>query len=134
MYASVVVPPPGLTGPPLLLQSTSTRHLIFGPQSSGPPGDNLHLPPPAATPASRSSPAKPVARECSSNTPLIFSTTHLINGSSSSGTSLIPHQFFLTFVLNFLQVTACSHHPHINIMPRDPHSSAASLHYVYRFI
>jgi len=55
-YASAVVPPPGLTGPPLLLQSTSTRPPIFRPQSSGLPGDNLHLPPPAAAPASRSSP------------------------------------------------------------------------------
>ncbi|KAG2160230.1 TPR-like protein [Suillus bovinus] len=56
-YASAVVPPPGLTGPPLLLQSTSTRPPIFRPQSNGPPsGDNLHLPPPAPAPASRSSP------------------------------------------------------------------------------
>ncbi|KAG2140005.1 hypothetical protein BD769DRAFT_1696446 [Suillus cothurnatus] len=56
-YASAVVPPPGLTGPPLLLQSMSTRPPIFQPQSSGPPsGDNLHLPPPAPAPASRSSP------------------------------------------------------------------------------
>ncbi|KAJ8587914.1 TPR-like protein [Rhizopogon salebrosus TDB-379] len=56
-YASAVVPPPGLTGPPLLLQSTSTRPPIFRPQSSGPSNnDNLHLPPPAAGPASRSSP------------------------------------------------------------------------------
>jgi len=56
-YAGAMVPPPGLTGPPLLLQSTSTRPPIFQPQSSGPPsGDNLHLPPPAPAPASRSSP------------------------------------------------------------------------------
>ncbi|KAG1853176.1 hypothetical protein DFJ58DRAFT_841703 [Suillus subalutaceus] len=58
-YASTVVPPPGLTGPPLLLQLTSTHPPIFRPQSSGPPsGDNLHLPPPAPAPASRSSPVK----------------------------------------------------------------------------
>ena len=56
MYASAVVHRPGLTGPPLLLQSTSIRPPIFWPQSSGPPGDNLHLPPPAAASASRSSP------------------------------------------------------------------------------
>ncbi|KAG2747248.1 hypothetical protein P692DRAFT_201916380 [Suillus brevipes Sb2] len=56
-YASAVVPPPGLTSPPLLLQSMSTRPPIFWPQSSGPPSsNNLHLPPPAPAPASRSSP------------------------------------------------------------------------------
>ncbi|KAH7907526.1 TPR-like protein, partial [Hygrophoropsis aurantiaca] len=53
-YASAVVPPPGLTGPPLLFQPTSTRPL-FRTDSRGPPGENIHLPPPPA-PVSRSSP------------------------------------------------------------------------------
>jgi len=52
-YASAVVPPPGLTGPPVLLQTTLTRPTIFRLQSSAPPGDNHHLPPPAAAPTSR---------------------------------------------------------------------------------
>ncbi|KAG6333438.1 hypothetical protein ID866_5652 [Astraeus odoratus] len=54
-YTNATVPPPGLTGPPLLLQSTSTRPLLRS-ESRG-PGNNegLHLPPPPA-PVSRSSP------------------------------------------------------------------------------
>ena len=60
---------PGLTGP-LLLQSTSTHPPIFRPQSSGPPGDSLHLPPPAATlTASRSSPGPPHASRARSPGP-----------------------------------------------------------------
>jgi len=50
-----MVPPPGLTGPPLLLQSTSTRPLLES-ESRG-PGNNdaLHLPPPLV-PVGRNSP------------------------------------------------------------------------------
>lgn len=59
-YASAVVPPPGLTGPPLLLQSTSTSSAsrpLFRSDSRGPPnGDNVHLPPPPAPVGGRSSP------------------------------------------------------------------------------
>ena len=52
-----IVPSPGLTGPPLLLQSTQLQPIPQSSgQSSGPAGDNLHLPPPAAAPTSRSSP------------------------------------------------------------------------------
>ncbi|KAG1825430.1 uncharacterized protein BJ212DRAFT_1258833 [Suillus subaureus] len=114
-YASAVVPPPGLTGPPLLLQSTSTRPPIFRPQSSGPPsGDNLHLPPPAPAPASRSSPGPfrggpppPVvldeSRHMPSHTPLapmdVDRPPHPrdYSGSSREGTSRGPtgHQTLL---------------------------------------
>ncbi|KAF9229813.1 TPR-like protein [Gyrodon lividus] len=57
-YASAVVPPPGLTGPPLLLQSTSTSSRpLFRSDSRGPPSaDNVHLPPPPAPLGGRSSP------------------------------------------------------------------------------
>lgn len=59
-YASAVVPPPGLTGPPLLLQSTSTSGAsrpLFRSDSRGPSnGDNVHLPPPPAPVGGRSSP------------------------------------------------------------------------------
>ncbi|KAI9566990.1 TPR-like protein [Boletus coccyginus] len=59
-YASAVVPPPGLTGPPLLLQSTSTSGAprpLFRSDSRGPSnGDNVHLPPPPAQLGGRSSP------------------------------------------------------------------------------
>ncbi|KAG9310296.1 TPR-like protein [Chiua virens] len=59
-YASAVVPPPGLTGPPLLLQSTSTSSAsrpLFRSDSRGPSnGDNVHLPPPPAPVGGRSSP------------------------------------------------------------------------------
>ncbi|KAH0838714.1 TPR-like protein [Lanmaoa asiatica] len=59
-YASAVVPPPGLTGPPLLLQSTSTSSAsrpLFRSDSRGPSnGDNVHLPPPPPPVGGRSSP------------------------------------------------------------------------------
>lgn len=59
-YASAVVPPPGLTGPPLLLQSTSTSSAsrpLFRSDSRGPSnGENVHLPPPPAPVGGRSSP------------------------------------------------------------------------------
>ena len=42
VYTSAVVPPPGLTGAPLLL---AAGQLMFWPDSCGPPGDN-NLPPP----------------------------------------------------------------------------------------
>lgn len=54
-YANAVVPPPGLTGPPLLLQSSVTRPILRS-ESRGPAsGDGLHLPPPPP-PVGRSSP------------------------------------------------------------------------------
>ncbi|KAJ6497998.1 TPR-like protein [Mycena vitilis] len=53
-YASAVVPPPGLTGPPLLLQSTSQRP-VFRTDSRGPPTE-ISLPPPSQVGAGRSSP------------------------------------------------------------------------------
>jgi general transcriptional corepressor CYC8 len=53
-YASAVVPPPGLTGPPLMLQSAANRPL-FRTDSRGPPNENnLPLPPPPG--GSRNSP------------------------------------------------------------------------------
>ncbi|KAJ7630409.1 TPR-like protein [Roridomyces roridus] len=52
-YASAVVPPPGLTGPPLLLQSTSQRP-PFRTDSRGP--GEISLPPPSQVGAGRSSP------------------------------------------------------------------------------
>ncbi|KAF9242359.1 TPR-like protein [Melanogaster broomeanus] len=60
-YASAVVPPPGLTGPPLLLQATSTStsssRPSFRSDSRGPSsGDNVHLPPPPAPVGGRTSP------------------------------------------------------------------------------
>ncbi|KAF7972576.1 hypothetical protein HWV62_17708 [Athelia sp. TMB] len=55
-YASAVVPPPGLTGPPLMLQSSANRP-IFRTESRGPPGDaSLPLPPPLALGTGRTSP------------------------------------------------------------------------------
>ncbi|KAJ7789464.1 TPR-like protein [Mycena olivaceomarginata] len=56
-YASAVVPPPGLTGPPLLLQSTSQRP-VFRTESRGPPTE-ISLPPPSQVGAGRSSPPGP---------------------------------------------------------------------------
>ncbi|KAL4069259.1 TPR-like protein [Scleroderma citrinum] len=54
-YANSTVPPPGLTGPPLLLQSSTTRPLLRS-ESRGPGNnDNLHLPPPPVS-VGRSSP------------------------------------------------------------------------------
>ena len=53
-YASSVVPPPGLSGPPLLLQSTTHRP-PFRTDSRGPPNE-ISLPPPQVNPSSRSSP------------------------------------------------------------------------------
>ncbi|KAJ7480062.1 TPR-containing protein Mql1 [Mycena galericulata] len=53
-YASAVVPPPGLTGPPLLLQSTSQRP-VFRTDSRGPPAE-ISLPPPSQVGAGRTSP------------------------------------------------------------------------------
>ncbi|KAJ7771950.1 TPR-like protein [Mycena maculata] len=53
-YASAVVPPPGLTGPPLLLQSTSQRP-VFRTDSRGPPSE-ISLPPPSQVGTGRSSP------------------------------------------------------------------------------
>ncbi|KAJ7037454.1 TPR-like protein [Mycena alexandri] len=53
-YASAVVPPPGLTGPPLLLQSTNQRP-VFRTDSRGPPTE-ISLPPPSQVGAGRSSP------------------------------------------------------------------------------
>ncbi|KAI5991298.1 TPR-like protein [Pisolithus orientalis] len=54
-YANQSTLPPGLSGPPLLLQSTSTRPLLRS-DSRGPGNnDNLHLPPPPV-PVSRASP------------------------------------------------------------------------------
>ncbi|KAJ7226106.1 TPR-like protein [Mycena pura] len=45
-YASAVVPPPGLAGPPLLLQSAGASHRpIFRSDSRGPPAE-ISLPPP----------------------------------------------------------------------------------------
>ncbi|KAJ7720470.1 hypothetical protein DFH07DRAFT_972607 [Mycena maculata] len=49
-----VMPPPGLTGPPLLLQSTSQRP-VFRTDSRGPPSE-ISLPPPSQVGAGRSSP------------------------------------------------------------------------------
>lgn len=56
-YASAVVPPPGLTGPPLMLQS-STNRPIFRTESRGPPNDSSLplLPPPSLGAAGRNSP------------------------------------------------------------------------------
>ncbi|KAI6137040.1 TPR-like protein [Pisolithus sp. B1] len=57
-YANPSAPPPGLSGPPLLLQSTSTRSLHRS-ESRGPGNnDNIHLPLPPV-PVSRSSPGPP---------------------------------------------------------------------------
>ncbi|KAI6022585.1 TPR-like protein [Pisolithus marmoratus] len=57
-YANPSVHPPGLSGPPLLLQSTSTRSLHRS-ESRGPGNnENIHLPPPPV-PVSRSSPVPP---------------------------------------------------------------------------
>ncbi|KAF8060933.1 TPR-like protein [Lyophyllum atratum] len=53
-YASAVVPPHGLTGPPLLLQSSSHRP-AFRADSRGPPND-IALPPPSQVGASHTSP------------------------------------------------------------------------------
>ncbi|KAF9014918.1 hypothetical protein BDQ17DRAFT_1418054 [Cyathus striatus] len=53
-YASAVVPPPGLTGPPLLLQSANHRP-VFRTESRG-PSSEIALPPPAQVNAGRSSP------------------------------------------------------------------------------
>jgi hypothetical protein len=59
-YASAVVPPSGLTGPPLLLQSTTTStsssRPLFRSDSRGPPSGDVHLPPPPIPVGSRSSP------------------------------------------------------------------------------
>ena len=53
-YASAVVPPHGLTGPPLLLQSSNHRP-VFRTDSRGPSHNEIALPPPQVG-ASRSSP------------------------------------------------------------------------------
>ncbi|KAF5361630.1 hypothetical protein D9758_007381 [Tetrapyrgos nigripes] len=53
-YASAVVPPPGLNGPPLLLQPSSGRP-PFRSDSRGPPSE-ISLPPPAQGAATRSPP------------------------------------------------------------------------------
>ena len=56
-YASSVVPPPGLSGPPLLLQSTSHRP-PFRADSRGPPNE-ISLPPPQVNTSGRPSPPPP---------------------------------------------------------------------------
>ncbi|CAA7264679.1 unnamed protein product [Cyclocybe aegerita] len=56
-YASAVVPPPGLTGPPLMLQSTSHRP-SFRSDSRG-PANEISLPPPSQVNPGRSSPPPP---------------------------------------------------------------------------
>ncbi|KAJ3489851.1 hypothetical protein NLJ89_g11488 [Agrocybe chaxingu] len=56
-YASAVVPPPGLTGPPLMLQSTSHRP-SFRADSRG-PSNEISLPPPSQVNPGRSSPPPP---------------------------------------------------------------------------
>lgn len=53
-YASAVVPPPGLNGPPLLLQSASHRP-VFRTDSRGPSAE-MPLPPPQANSGTQSSP------------------------------------------------------------------------------
>ena len=53
-YASAVVPPPGLTGPPLLLQSANQRP-VFRTDSRGPPNE-ISLPPPSQVGVGRTSP------------------------------------------------------------------------------
>ncbi|KAJ3753193.1 TPR-like protein [Lentinula raphanica] len=53
-YASAVVPPPGLTGPPLLLQPPNQRS-SFRAESRNAPNE-ISLPPPSQSSASRSSP------------------------------------------------------------------------------
>ncbi|KAI5983589.1 hypothetical protein EDD15DRAFT_2487258 [Pisolithus albus] len=57
-YANPSAPPPGLSGPPLLLQSTSTRFLHRSESNYRGPGnnDNIHLPLPPV-PVSHSSPS-----------------------------------------------------------------------------
>ncbi|KAL0945563.1 hypothetical protein HGRIS_014724 [Hohenbuehelia grisea] len=69
-YASAVVPPPGLTGPPLLLQATLQRP-SFRTESRGPAND-ISLPPPSqvaqpvggrSTPPFRGGPPPPVGVE-----------------------------------------------------------------------
>ncbi|KAI5996964.1 hypothetical protein EDD15DRAFT_2412554 [Pisolithus albus] len=57
-YANPSAPPPGLSGPPLLLQSTSTRFLHRSESNYRGPGnnDNIHLPLPPV-PISHSSPS-----------------------------------------------------------------------------
>ena len=56
-YASAVMPPPGLSGPPLLLQSTSHRP-PFRADSRGPPNE-ISLPPPQVNTSGRPSPPAP---------------------------------------------------------------------------
>ncbi|KAJ8520371.1 hypothetical protein ONZ45_g2815 [Pleurotus djamor] len=78
-YASAVIPPPGLTGPPLLLQPTSQRPPPFRTDSRGPPNE-ISLPPPSqvgngpSSPPFRGGPPPPVvldeSRHVSSHTPL----------------------------------------------------------------
>ncbi|KAF7437305.1 hypothetical protein PC9H_004144 [Pleurotus ostreatus] len=78
-YASAVIPPPGLTGPPLLLQPTSQRPPPFRTDSRGPPNE-ISLPPPSqvgagpSSPPFRGGPPPPVvldeSRHVSTHTPL----------------------------------------------------------------
>ncbi|KAJ7071587.1 TPR-like protein [Mycena amicta] len=58
-YASAVVPPPGLGGPPLLLQSGNGQRPVFRTDSRGPPTE-ISLPPPqVGASAGRGSPSGP---------------------------------------------------------------------------
>ncbi|KAG1783949.1 hypothetical protein EV702DRAFT_1190955 [Suillus placidus] len=89
-YASAVVPPPGLTGPPLLLQLTSTRPPIFRPQSSS---SNMAIPFPTTTFRPPSSPPLPMMS-------LIFPGKQLKHGHTLSDyniqTALVVMQLMLS--------------------------------------
>ncbi|KAG2066822.1 hypothetical protein BDR04DRAFT_1159834 [Suillus decipiens] len=89
-YASAMVPPLGLTGPPLLLQLTSTHLPIFWPQSSS---SNMTIPFLTTTFRLPSSPPLPMAS-------LIFTGKQLKHGHTLSNyniqTALVVMQLMLT--------------------------------------